>query len=109
MALYNITDASQIIDIQAINAACNQIDEGAEDFKYASNKVNDAKAYMGGDAMRVDGETMEESFETIANGISNVKKNINDYTNSIRESAQAVYDAQQRELAEYKAAQQNNN
>lgn len=105
MALYGITNANQIIDVQAIKSACGQIDSAAEDFKLAANKIEDGKGYMGGDAMRVDGKTMEESCELVKGALENIQKNINEYTSSIIETANAIYVAQSQELADYQAKQ----
>lgn len=114
MALYGITDSSQILDAQvldakAIQAACDMINTAAEDFATAAKKLEEAKCEMGDKAMRIDGQTMEESYRIVKEGIENVKTNINTYTTQLVNSANAISDAQQKEYLDYIEEQKRQN
>ncbi|MDO4995622.1 MAG: hypothetical protein Q4E69_00440 [Bacilli bacterium] len=101
MALYGITDRSQILDAQAVKAACNMIDSAAEDFATAAKKLEEAKNEIGGKAMKVDGQTMEDSYKIVKEGLENVKTNINAYTQQVINTANAISTAQQNEYLDY--------
>lgn len=109
MALYGITSRSQILDAQAIQAACKMIDSAAEDFASAAKKLEEAKSQIGGKAMRVDGQTMEESYRIVKEGLENVKTNINIYTTQLINSANAISTAQQNEYLDYIEEQKRKN
>lgn len=109
MALYGITDRSQILDAQAIQAACKMIDTAAEDFATAAKKLEEAKGEMGGKAMKIDGQTMEESYRIVKEGVENVKTNINAYTTQLINSANAISTAQQNEYLDYIEEQKRQN
>lgn len=109
MALYGIKSSSDIIDVKTIQSACDAIDKAAEDFDAAARKIEDAKEYASGDNLKVDGKTMEESFDIVKGAHENIKKNILEFTNSIRATANSIYVAQSQELAEYQAQQQSSN
>ena len=109
MALrYGITSSSQLIDVQSIQAACEQINTAAADFTTASKKVEAAKSYCGKGALEVEGRTMEESFDQVSGALSNVEQNVKNFTASIVQTAQSIYYAQSQELQEYQQAQQQN-
>ena len=109
MALYGIKSASEMIDVKTIQSACDAIDKAAEDFTAAAKKIEEAKGYAGGDNLRVDGKTMEESFDIVKGAHDNIKKNILEFTDSIRKTANSIYVAQSQELQEYQAQQQSSN
>ncbi len=108
MALYGITNANQMIDVAAIKSACDQIDAAVEDFITAANKIEEAKSYAGGDALRVEGQTMEDSYEQIKMSLEDTKQKINDFTISVVNAANSIYYSQSEELAAYNAEQAKN-
>lgn len=105
MALYGITNANQLIDTQTIDAACNQMIATAEAFINAADRVDYAKQDCGSNALSVDGKTMEESFDIVREGLKNVKKNIEEYAESLRQTANSILSAQVQELNNYNAQQ----
>ncbi len=98
-----ITSESQIIDKQAVQAACNEMSKAAEDFISASKKVADGKGYAGADAMSVEGKTMEDNFDAVKDTLKNVYDNINAFINSVLSSTNNVYNRQCELLREYRA------
>ncbi len=104
---FGITDSSQMIDVDTINALCNQLENVAIDFLQAANKVVEAKYYISGDSMRVDNLTMEENYEKLNNYCQNLESQINGYAEQIRATANEIYGIQSFELQEYAKAQQN--
>lgn len=110
MALtYGITDESQMIDVQGVQAACAKICEAAKDFTTSAGKVQDAKGYCGKGALEVEGKTMEDSFDQVSNALGEVEKSINEFANSIQNTANAIWSQQWNELQEYRAQQNSQN
>lgn len=100
---YGITDESQMIDLQGVQAACAKICEAARDFTTSAKKVDDAKSYCGKGALEVEGKTMEDSFDQVRDALGQVEKSIVDFANSIQSTANAIWSQQYNELQEYRA------
>ena len=100
---YGITDESQMIDLQGVQAACTKICEAAHDFTTSAQKVDDAKGYCGKGALEVEGKTMEDSFDQVRDALGQVEKSIIDFANSIQSTANSIWSQQYNELQEYRA------
>lgn len=109
MALYGITDRSQILGIDAVVSACNMINTAAADFEEAAKKLEEAKLEIDGEALKIEGKTMEGNYDTVRDGLRNVKTNIEAYTAQIVNEANAISYAQQQEYLDYLESQKQYN
>ena len=107
MALYNITDQSQIIKVSAIKNACDNMDVVAEAFERAAVVIEDInnEVFSRPEYFSVDNATMSESFRQVADGLRSAKSNVNGFTNLIRNTAETIEGTQYKELVNYQNQQ----
>lgn len=101
-----ITSESQIIDIVAINNGCAIIEGAAEDYVTCAKHIQDAATSCSGEALSVEGKTMQPSLEELAAAVETIKQNILTFTGEIRNVALQIQAQQQQELANYRAEQE---
>lgn len=104
---YGITSESQLIDINTINEGCNKIDEAAIAYLDCANVLSDAASIMDINALSVEKKTMKPSIEELAAKIKQVKGNIGEFTNEIRNLASKIFQEQKMELEEYQRKESN--
>lgn len=105
MAKYNITSEGQLIDITTITNGCNQIETAAEKFEECAKKVFEARDICNDKALSVDKTTMQPQLKADAEYIQSLKTIINEFTLQMKNVALQIFAAQQKALADYKAAQ----
>mgnify|MGYP006392015719 CR=1 FL=1 len=103
-----ITSESQIIDITAINNGCAIIEEAAEDYITCAKHIKDAAGSCSGEALAVEGKTMQPSLEELAVSVEQIQQNIRTFTGEIRSVAMQIQQHQLNELAEYRKQQASN-
>ncbi len=115
MAKYNITNASQLIDISTINSGCAKIETAADLFEQSAAKMRNASDICNAEALSVDKTTMQSRLDADADYVASIKTAIMNFTLQIKNVALQVYSEQYQELQEYlaeqaaqAAAQQNN-
>ena len=104
-----ITSESQILNTDAVKAACSQIREGAEYFNTASMKINEAAIHCGSNALAVDGKSMQEEYIRLTTQFNDLRKNINDFCTSVESAAESIASSQRQQLQEYQESQKQNN
>lgn len=108
MALYENDEGIQILDRAAVVSACEMINAAAADFEAAAKKLEEAKWEIDGEALKIEGKTMEGNYDTVRDGLRNVKTNIEEYTAQIVNEANAI-SAQQLEYLRYLESQKQYN
>jgi len=104
-----ITSESQILNKDAVRAACNQIREGAEYFTSASTKISEAAMHCGSNALAVDGKSMQEEYISLTTQFNDLRKNIDDFCTSVETAAEQIAASQRQQLQEYQESQKQNN
>lgn len=111
--VYGITSASQIIDIDGIQAGINKIKTASEDFTACGNIVENAATTCNEKALEIEGKTMQPTIEELATSIKSLKDSVDELVDGILSTANSIYNAQCEELREYerklKEAEEKNN
>lgn len=97
-----ITSESQLIDISTIRAECQKIRTTAKDFKTCSDVIKDASGICDENALSVEGQTLQDTIDEVADGVANVQNDLNSFADSIESSANEVYNLQNKQLQEYR-------
>ena len=101
MAYYGITSSSQIIDLSAIKSGCKAMRSAAEDFTLCGNDVIEAGNLCTSKVLSFDNLSMDSLLVSLGTAIKDVESVIADYSYSIENLAQQIYNDQIIELAEY--------
>lgn len=101
-----ITSESQLIDVTTIDSGCSIIESAAEDYITCAKHIKDAAASCSGEALAVEGKTMQPSLEELALAVETIKTNIYDFTAQIRNVAMQIYSQQSAELQRYREEQE---
>lgn len=100
-------NAADYIDKSTIMAACDKIDSYAVDYNDMAKKVENAGSYFGGDALAIEGETLEATIsDPNAGAVATIKaayNNILSITSQIRGNANDAYTKLQEYLDARKA------
>ena len=104
-----ITSESQILNTDAVKAACNQIREGAEYYTSASTKISEAAMHCGSNALAVDGKSMQEEYIRLTTQFNDLKKNIDAFCTSVESAAESIASSQREQLQNYQESQKQNN
>lgn len=100
-----ITSESQLIDITAIDNGCNIIESASEDYITCAKHIKNAAGSCSGEALAVEGKTMQPSLEELAAAVETIRDNIYSFTSEIRNVAMQIYTQQQAQLQEYREEQ----
>jgi len=83
--------ASNDIDIDAILAACDEIDSSISELGTIAGNVSSTSSYFGVDSLSVDGATMLDSVDTCSQSINTSQSDVLNMTSSIRQAAVERY------------------
>ena len=92
--------ASQDFDVDAIFAACDEIDSKISELGPLVSGVNSTVDYFGIDDLSVDGATMQGCIESYSESIMTSQKEVYSITQSIRECVSKKYNEKQKSYNE---------
>lgn len=98
---YGITSQSQIIDLEAIVAGCNEFKNSLDDFESCGNEVQEAGKTCSKKALSVDDSTFEYPITDLGEAIKDLKDEYIGYADEVIAQATQVHSAQVAEYNEY--------
>lgn len=98
---FNITNESQLIDIQTIENGCNALKMAAEDFVLSGKTVIEAGETCTEKALSIDEDTLNYKISYIGQEMIRCKELIDSYADYAYAEAVNIYNQQVTELNEY--------
>ena len=90
--------ASSKLDIDAILAGCNAVDEEANHISEYASSLTDISSQLDVNALSVNSKTISGTVQEYCDGINNVETEIMGATSQIREVAEAQYNQIQEQM-----------
>lgn len=102
-----ITSESQLIDLQTISEGCSKITSAGQAFENCAREIESASDACGIDVLSVDNKTLQPTMLELADQIRNLKSEIENFSKSIQDVANEIYNQQYAQLQEYRKSLQN--
>jgi len=107
-------NAADYIEKDKIINACEKIDEIAKSYYNMGKKMQDAASEFTKDVLSVDGETLTDGINTLAESVRDCERQVNQFTEELRSKVTTAFNQLQTKLDEEKkkaeeiAKQENN-